>query len=308
MNSNRRAVPFLLIVTMFSASAWNSALGGDQVPADRKALSEKDKAEQRMKFMIQALEKYEAEYPGDPPQISRLHPKLLLRWSNPLTTIRDGALVVYTRGGRPDVVCEFHIHNESKFGHEFSPIRYEAMKLKRGEQTVFAADNGWFKFQDLPDAPRPADKAAQRLSQMRQIAERFTVVDLFGRDGDELQHYVLRLMPQPVYRYEEADEKVDGAMFVFAQGTNPEAVVLVEAIGEGKQARWRYGFAPTTMYEVTAHVGGEEGPVVWTKPRYPNFGTTNGPYMAAYYFPGPDDIDLSGMMPDPTAKSDPSGK
>lgn len=306
--SRVRNVVAAVMAMALSTLAWNCAARGEEPIDEPNAVSEKEKAETRMKFMLQALEKYEVEYPGDPPEISRFHPRVLLRWSNPLSTIRDGGLFVYTRGGRPDVVCEFHVHTESRFGHEFSPIRYEGMKLRRGEHTFFAADNGWFKFQDLPDAPRPSDKAAQRIAQMRQIAERFTLVDKFGQNEDDLQQYVLRLMPQPVYQYKEADEKADGGMFVFAQGTNPEAVLLIEAVGAGKQASWRYGFAPTTMYEVTAHLGGEEGLVVWTKPRYQAFGATSGPYTVSYYFPGPDDISLSGMMPDRKAQAEPAKK
>ena len=99
---------------------------GDEPTEGEKAASEKEKSETRMKFMMQALEKYEADYSDDSSRSSRLYQKPLLRWSNPLTTIRDGALVVYTRGGRPDLVCEFHIHTESRFGHEFSPIRLKA--------------------------------------------------------------------------------------------------------------------------------------------------------------------------------------
>jgi hypothetical protein len=284
---------------MLSAWAWTSATRGDEPVDDANAVSENQKAETRMKFMVQALDKYEVEYPEDPSRPSRLHPKPLLRWSNPLTTIKDGALVVYTRGGRPDLVCEFQIHSEHTLAHEFSPIRFQGMRLKRGDQIVFTAEDGWFAFQDVPDAPLPAEKAAQRSAQMRQIAERFTVVDEFGYNEADLQHYVLRLMPRPVYRYEEADEKVDGGMFVFAQGTNPEAVLLVEAVGQGNQARWRFGFAPTTMYELTARVKGEEGPVVWTKPRYPAFEASHGPYTVMYYRPGPDDISLKGMLPNP---------
>ncbi|HEV3339189.1 MAG TPA: hypothetical protein VG125_02495 [Pirellulales bacterium] len=292
----------------FYAAFLSQLSRGDEPAEDANAVSENEKAETRVKFMVQALDNYEVEYAEDPSRPSRLHPKPLLRWSNPLTTIKDGALVVYTRGGRPDLVCEFHIHSEDRFGHEFSPIRFEGMRLKRGQQIVFTADNGWFRFQDVPDAPRPAEKAVQRAAQMRQIAERFSVVDEFGQDEDDLQHYVLRLMPRPVYRYEETDEKVDGGMFVFAQGTNPEAVLLVEAVGEGDQARWRFGFAPTTMYELTAHVEGEEGPVVWTKPRYPAFGASSGPYAVMYYTPGPDDMSLKGMMPDPKPKGTPASK
>jgi hypothetical protein len=286
---------------------WNSGTRGDEASDDAAATFEREKSEKRMKFMLQALERYEVEYPGDPPQVSRLHPKPLLRWTNPLTTIKDGTLVVFTRGGRPDVVCEFQVHHEELSGHEFSPIRYEGMRLRRDDRTVFSADNGWFKFQDLPDAPRPAEKAVQRLAQMRQIAERFSVVDIFGRIDAEVQQYNLRLMPQPVYRYEEADEKVDGAMFVFAQGTNPEAVLLVEAFGVGKKG-WRYGFAPTTTYELTAHLGGDEGPVVWSKPRYQVFGGQTGPYLADFYSPSPNDISLRGLMPDRKAKAEPAKK
>jgi hypothetical protein len=285
-------------VVAVCAVPWICEVRADDPPAEATPLSEKEKADKRMKFMMQALERYEVVYPGDPPQTSRLHPKPLLRWTNPVTTIKDGTLVVFTRSGRPDVVVEFQVHNEELSGHEFSPIRYSGMRLQRGDRTVFSADSGWFKFQDLPDAPRPAEKPVQRLAQMRQIAERFTIVDIFGRFDDDVQHYNLRLMTQPVYRYEEADEKIDGAMFVFAQGTNPEAVLLVEALREGENPGWRYGFAPTTTYELTAHLGGEEGPVVWTKPRYQFFDEKTGPYYAAFYPPGPDDVSLKGLLPD----------
>jgi hypothetical protein len=301
-------VPATVMAVALSTLEWNARTRGDEPPAEATAGSEKEKAEKRMKFMLQALERYEVVYPGDPPQTSRLHAKPLLRWTNPVTTIKDGTLAVYTRGGRPDVVVEFQVHNEVLSGHEFSPIRFEGMRLRRNDHTVFSADNGWFKFQDLPDAPRPAEKAVQRLAQMRQIAERFTVVDIFGRIDDEVQQYNLRLMPQPVYRYEEADAKIDGGMFVFAQGTNPEAVLLVEALREGEKPGWRYGFAPTTTYELTAHLGGEDGPVVWSKPRYQFFDMTTGPYLAGFYPPGPDDISLKGLMPDRKAKAEPSSK
>src|SRR5258707_12636416 len=76
------------------AMALNSGAWGDEPDGDPKALTEKENAERRMKFMLHALEKYEVVYPGDPPQISRLHAKPLLRWTNPVTTIKDGTLAV----------------------------------------------------------------------------------------------------------------------------------------------------------------------------------------------------------------------
>ena len=305
--SNRLTAPVVAIALACLAGNFStprSPARADDPPADPGTLSEKAKAEKRMEFMLRALGRYELIYPGEPPQISKLHAKSLLRWSNPLTTVKDGGLAVYTRGGRPDVVVEFQIHNENLSGHEFSPINYEGMELHRDGRAVFRADSGWFKFQDFPDAPRPADKPAARLAQMKSLAERFTVFDIFGRVEEDLQHYNLRLMPQPVYRYEEADGKIDGGMFVFAQGTNPEAVLLIEARRDLEKPTWRYGFAPSTTYQLTARLGGEEGPIVWEKPRHREFNNATGPYLAAFYETSPDDIDLHGIMPDPKARSE----
>jgi hypothetical protein len=246
-------------------------------------------------------------YPVEPGQVAKLHEQPLLRWTNPVTVVKDGTLVVYTRGGRPDVVSEFQIHNEQTAAVEFSPIRFEGMQLKRNGQTIFSADHGWFRFQDLPDAPKPADKRATRLGQMRKLAERFAVVDLFGWNEDEIQRYTLRLMTQPVYRYEEPDEEIDGALFVFAQGTNPEAVLLLEACRDGAKTGWRYGFAPTTIYELIAHLDGEEGPIVWSKPRYKFLNMESGPYRSGGHPRRPDDLDLKGLMPSAETESEPAG-
>ncbi len=302
-----RLVVATTVLALVSAVAWSSAGRGDEPSTEGKALSEKEKAERRMKFMMQALGRYEVVYPGEPPQVAKLHEKPLLRWTNPVTVVKDGTLAVYTRGGRPDVVCEFQIHNEQTAAAEFSAIRVEGMQLQRDGQTVFRADHGWFKFQDLPDAPRPAEKPAQRLGQMRKLAERFAVVDRFGWNEDEIQRYNLRLMPQPVYRYEEPGEKIDGGLFVFAQGTNPEAVLLLEARLDGEHPGWRYGFAPTTIYELNAHLDGEDGPVVWSKPRYKFFDMPTGPYRSGLHPRRPDDLDLKGLLPSAETESEPAG-
>lgn len=304
---HRRARPVLVAALLALACVCISftASRADE-PADGNALSEKEKAERRMKFMMQALGRYEVVYPGAPPQVARLHEKPLLRWTNPVTVVKDGTLVVFARGGRPDVVSEFQIHGERAAAVEFSPIRFEGMQLKRNGQIVFSADHGWFKFQDLADAPKPAGKPAQRLVQMRKLAERFAVIDLFGWNEDAIERYTLRLMPQPVYRYEEPDEKIDGALFVFAQGTNPEAVLLIEARRDDEKPGWRYGFAPTTIYELIAHLDGEEGPIVWSKPRYKFLDMRNGPYRSGGHPRSPDDIDLKGFLP--SADTEPGGK
>jgi hypothetical protein len=78
----------------------------------------------------------------------------------------------------------------------------------------------------LTGAPRPAQSAAQRLSQMRAMARDFS-----GSTTDHTERRLeLRLLPQPLYRYESSDPDVlDGALFAFVTSTDPEALLVVEA-------------------------------------------------------------------------------
>ena len=71
----------------------------------------------------------------------------------------------------------------------------------------------------LPGAVVPAATPAQRLRQMRNYAGEFTS-DQTRRDGITRDN---RLLTQPIYRYRGAESPlINGAVFVFAQGTNPE--------------------------------------------------------------------------------------
>ena len=264
--------------------------------ADTPPIAEGDRenAAKRMQFMLDALGKYEISY-GDPPRLAALHSTALLRWTNPISrAVKDGTLAIYTRNGRPDVVVEFQIHKETYTAHEFSPVAYDGLTMRRGERVVWQPQSGWFEFKPLPDAPAPANSAAGRLVQMRRLAERFTVFDEFGWREEQITRQQLRLLRQPVHRYGGTREITDGALFVFAQGTNPEACLLLEAIDGG----WQYGILPTTIYQLDAYLGEQpNAELVWTKPRRLVFGSLNGPYHVGPYQPDADDISLMGLMP-----------
>jgi hypothetical protein len=57
----------------------------------------------------------------------------------------------------------------------------------------------------------------------------------------------LRPLVKPLYRNEGKD---DGALFALVQGTDPEAFILLEARGEGKDAHWEYAVARFTDLEI----------------------------------------------------------
>ena len=89
--------------------------------------------------------------------------------------------------------------------------------------------------------------------------------------GNRAAREELRLLPKPIYRYEldaakaAHPELVDGAVFAFVQGTDPEAVLLIEAIRRGDGIGWQYAFGRATSYFVEVRVGSS---VVWNASTY----------------------------------------
>jgi hypothetical protein len=82
-------------------------------------------------------------------------------------------------------------------------------------------------------------------------------------------------------------------MFVLAHGTNPEALLMIEAVGPAiDKARWQYGLVRTSNAETHVELDGKD---VWTQPRVK--GSETRPAHPYYVF----------MLPAPAAPA-PAGK
>ena len=76
----------------------------------------------------------------------------------------------------------------------------------------------------------------------------------------------LRLLPTPIYHYENTEgELLDGAMFAFVRGTDPDLWLLIEARAIDGGHQWQYGLA-TFNGKVESHVD-YRGAEVWKTPR-----------------------------------------
>ena len=253
------------------------------------------KSQKRLQFMLKAASRFRFEFPEEKGAEASLHPKALLRWSNPISTVRDGMIGMYKLGDRPISFVEFQMHASGTVIHEFNIASRKAVELKRDGRTIWKPLQRWSVYRELTDAPDPASDKLKRLTQMKRLARRFKVTDQFGWEEDDITPYELRLMPNPVYRYGNSDRVIDAACFIFAQGTNPEAILLLEAVESGDETGWRYLFVPSTIYELTVRL---DGKVVWEKPRYKVFGNSKGPYYASRYQPSPDDVDVKQLISD----------
>jgi hypothetical protein len=270
----------LLLLPVLVTADEPPAKKPDEKAPDLAPPTTKELAEKRMVFMKSALSHFTVQV-GDRKEASKVADPCL-RWSDAISNATDGVLAVYAHnGGRPDAIAQFFFNFQKRWILELTIIPDADVTVLRSGQEHWKPSEFVCKFADLPGSPVPADKPVLRLAQMRAIAADFSVVDYFGVQEMKVD---LRLLTQPAYRYAEEGKILDGAMFIFAHGTNPECCVLVEAYQDGKASRYRYAVAPMSIYKLEARY---KGAPVWEVPRR-HAGIRNArSYYAEAYTPEP---------------------
>jgi len=159
-----------------------------------------------------------------------------------------------------------------KMTHEFDSLSREHKLIARDkDRVIWSPETAGVEFKNVPKAPKPGKTAPERLRQMKAIAEGFQAT-MTGWQADNSDQEVLRLLPRPLHRYDlknvkDPDPKLlDGALFAYVLGTDPEAVLVLEAIGTAEKADWQYAFARATSGGLEVKMGKE---VVWTAGKHP---------------------------------------
>jgi hypothetical protein len=196
-----------------------------------------------------------ADRPDDPCQFVA---DPLIKFDNPISHIEDGLMFLWTDRGRPAAtVKSYHNTPNKSWGRTFVSLATRPLEMREGDKVLWAPQQAGLSFAALPSGGKPAAEARQRLTQMRQIARRFQVIDNWGiKDPTD---WTLRLLTTPLYRYEMPAEKVvDGAMFGYALTTSPEALVLIEARQTGEGLVWHYAVSRCTRFGVRFALDGEQ--------------------------------------------------
>jgi hypothetical protein len=212
--------------------------------------------------------------------------KPLLRYSDPtrggvneaaVNVLLDAGVWRLGTEGRPTALVTVEIYQAPDrsrvLAMEFLSLSPEKFALKHRTKNVrWDATGSALTMKHLPDAPKPAATAAARLVQMRQLARRFVAKERLKNESIEC-----RLLTQPIDRYQSIAEKiVDGAIFAYANGTNPELGVVLETDGE----RWQYGTLRLSSAEASVSLDGQQ---VASFEAYNPRGRTDGPYHNASY-------------------------
>lgn len=191
--------------------------------------------------------------------------KVVLRWTNNTRGSEDGMTVLYFADGRPEAVCCFYPWEKS-FIHEFDSMSRGTLLAKRDGVVVWNPEKPGVQFQSVPAADAPAEMPVARLRQMKTLASQFSST-MLGWRADKSDREELRLLPQPLYRYEsKRSDVLDGAVFAFVQGTDPESLLLLEAFKTGTGFEWQFAFVRRTSGELE---GRHKDKVVWHADRFP---------------------------------------
>jgi len=221
--------------------------------------SERDK---RVQLLIDATAERYRLRPASDAQ-APLDPQVAIRWRNPTRGGQANAiLVLWVHDGRPAAAASVFALGQLR--HEFISLsRTAGLVAHDGDKLVWSPTIAGVRFQEVTDAPIPAETPVARLRQMKELVRRFSAT-LTGWKSSESQHEELRLLPQPLYRYDLKAAKTthpelrDGAVFAFAQGTDPEALLLLEAVAEGDHPpSWQYAFARATSGGLEAQLDGK---------------------------------------------------
>jgi hypothetical protein len=170
----------------------------------------------------------------------------VLRYSDPVSAITDGIVLVWTKDGRPEAAMGIHPGSLGRTWFEFQSLSGSPLRATAVGQPQWRSEVPGVEFRSMEDVPLPARSAAERLTQMRSMLRSFTASIADNRSGRQ----ELRLLPVPVFRYSQTDRGIlDGAVFAFVRATNPELLIVVEAQVVDGNDRWLYSPARFTGRE-----------------------------------------------------------
>ena len=231
------------------------------------------------KQLVQLLEPYYQEQAAEyeffldeaRQQKCELVEKPVMRWT---ADGNSGAVWVWTRQGRAEVIgCLGAFVNQAgklEGFHEFHALTLKPLqKVGIGTVRSWEPQKPGVEPKRLASADEPAATDKLRLIQMRSLAREFTAQMRSGKNT-----HTLRLTPTPLFRFQSTNPDVlDGALFSFLwdNGTDPEVLLLLEALKTAEGPRWHFTPVRFTWREVWLTHDDKE---LWRVPEHNEFWTS----------------------------------
>lgn len=182
----------------------------------------------------------------------------LFRYHDARRDILDAALWGYGRQGRPAALMKteaYRIDSGEKWVFCLASLSDGIINAAWDDGATYRAKQPGLELKDIPNAPRPAASANLRLIQIKRLTERVAAQIQNAEDDRE----PMRLMPTPICRYDDKDGGlIDGAIFGYTMGTNPDVLLVIELHEQDGRQQWRCGAAGMTSAGFAVLLDGSE--------------------------------------------------
>lgn len=256
-----RSIPARAMCRLLCLCVWTTA--SPCLSADDKANQSDDEklAKRRFELMQSAIDDMQVSSLAiESASALKFATRPLLRYNDQTRGVQgtnkllDATVWRLAESGRPTALLTLEIYpvgaGKGQLFYEFvslSPAPF-SMESPRGPKWI--ASHTELKMERLAGGPAPAKSPPGRLTQLRELARRFSVhEDLYGEKIE------CRLLTQPIDRYSDKDASIqDGAIFVFANGTNPELGLVLEC----SDSEWSFGAFRLSSVAVLANLDGKQ--------------------------------------------------
>ena len=182
-----------------------------------------------------------------------------LRYADSTRQTHESALWIWCSRGRPTAVMVLEFYPDDQRGpqwlYEIASLAGKRIAARRGDDWAWSAKQPGLEMQPLSGADVPAARTGQRLVQMKKLRDRFTAHERANIEG----RIELRPLASPLVRWDDAEAGVlDGALFAFASGTNPEVLLALEAHEMDGKSVWQYGLVQLSGEPLTAQLEGKD--------------------------------------------------
>ena len=197
--------------------------------------------------------------------VAELVTKPVLGYTDSTRKLDESTLWLWTERKRPVALLAVELYPEARNGpswlFEIVSLADTKIGVSRDDDWTWGAEKPGIVWLPVAGEMIPSENPALQLTQARKILQRCAAHENAAVGG----RIELRALTAPLYRYEDEESGVIfGAIFAFANGTNPEVLLLVEArkSSAAKPAQWYYGFAQMTGAHVYASFDNQE---VWSQ-------------------------------------------
>lgn len=182
----------------------------------------------------------------------------LFRYHDARRDILDAALWAYGQQGRPAALMKteaYKVESGEKWVFCLASLSDGIVNAAWDDGATYRAQQPGVELQVIPDAPRAAPSPNLRLIQIKRLTERFAAQIQNAEDDRE----PMRLMPTPICRYDDKESGlIDGAIFGYTMGTNPDVLLVIELYEEDGEQQWRCGAAGMTSAGFAVLLDGSE--------------------------------------------------